>query len=88
MVEALWLGKALIMTDVSGARDVLGSDNDRGILVPSASSAALTSAMLELAADPGLRTRLGEAAAQHVRSTLSIDAVIPLYERAYLDLVG
>jgi glycosyltransferase involved in cell wall biosynthesis len=83
MIEALWMGKPLVITDVSGATDLI--DNGRnGLLVPKADSQALGSAIEKLAADESLRKSLGAAGHAFVQLHLSVEKVIPRYERVYL----
>ena len=81
MAEALWMRKPLIITDVSGAPDVI-RDGQNGLLVPRGDAPALAHAIERLANDPTLRTRLGEAGRTYVEEHLVIDKIIPRYERA------
>jgi glycosyltransferase EpsD len=83
MGEAMWMGKPLVITDVSGATDIIRDGN--GILVPKGDSGALAAAIEELYLDPELRQRIGNAGKQFVKSELAIENVIKLYERSYLD---
>jgi glycosyltransferase involved in cell wall biosynthesis len=83
MVEALWMRRALVITDVSGAPDII-EDGRNGLLVPRGDAAALASAVIRLARDADLRTRLGEAGRAHVEERLDIDKIIRLYEESYL----
>lgn len=83
MVEALWMGKPLIMTDVSGAPDII-REGHNGMLVPRGDSDALAEAIIHLAADASLRERLGSAGQAYVQENLVIDKVIERYEKAYL----
>jgi glycosyltransferase involved in cell wall biosynthesis len=87
MAEALWLGKALVMTDVSGAADVI-RHRENGWLVPKADAQALREAIGALAADPALRQRLGTAGRSFVESNLRVEHVIPQYERCYERALG
>lgn len=82
MAEALWMGTPLIMSDVSGAPDVI-SDGINGLLVPRANTEALASAIERLARDSCLRERLGRAGRAYVEKHLAIRSVIPQYERVY-----
>lgn len=83
MAEALWMGKPLVISDVSGAPDVV-RDGETGLLVPKEDPAALARAIERLASDAILRTRLGEAGRAYVRKHLVVEKIIPQYERAYL----
>lgn len=82
MVEALWMRKPLIITDVSGAVDII-RDSDNGLLVPKGDVAALATG-IERLSDNRLRTRLAAAGRKYVEEHLAIDKIIPRYEEAYL----
>jgi glycosyltransferase involved in cell wall biosynthesis len=87
MVEALWMAKPLVMTDVSGARDVI-RHGENGLLVPPGDPRALAHAIERLAGDPPLRASLARYGRAYVENNLSIEAVIPRYERAYSRAMG
>ena len=87
MAEALWMRKPLIITDVSGATDII-RDGENGLLVPKADPGALASAIGRLAADESLRVRLGEAGRAYVEEHLRIEKIIPQYEQVYLRTMG
>jgi glycosyltransferase involved in cell wall biosynthesis len=57
--QALIAGKPVISYDIDGAREVVVTDQT-GYLVPPKSIDGIAEAIIRLAADPGLRTRLGE----------------------------
>lgn len=82
VIEALAGGRAVVATDVGGVRDVIGSDGGR--LVPPRDPDAVATAILELLADPSLRSRLGATGRTRVypeydASTL-VRRVTSLYE--------
>jgi glycosyltransferase involved in cell wall biosynthesis len=83
MVEALWMSKPLVITDVSGAADII-RDGENGLLVPKADAQALADAMLRLARDPSLGKRLGAAGHELVSRELVIEKKITDYERSFL----
>ena len=83
MIEALWMGKPLIITDVSGASDVI-SDGNNGLLVPRADSTTLSHAVERVVGDRELASRLAAAGRRSVESRLEASRIIPLYEQAYL----
>ncbi|MHB1956210.1 MAG: glycosyltransferase, partial [Sulfobacillus sp.] len=87
MIEALWLGKPLIMSDVSGASDVI-IDGDNGLLTPAGNVSAIASALVNLANDDGVRATIGKRAASSVRNRLSIASIVPHFERLYATVVG
>lgn len=82
MAETMWMGKPLLITDVSGSMDVI-CDGVNGIIVPRGNPAALTTKMLNLAEDSGLRARVGQAGRTYVESNLLIEKIIGRYEEAY-----
>jgi glycosyltransferase involved in cell wall biosynthesis len=67
--EAMNRGLAVIASDAVGAAaGGLVRDGRNGLVVPAGDSDALAGAIRRLAADPALRTRLGEAGARDVRA--------------------
>jgi len=82
MVEAQWMGTPLVMTDVSGARDLITS-GQTGLIVPPANAGALAAAIRKLYRDPELRLELAAGGRARVESSLHLDAVIPRYEAVY-----
>ncbi|HKR59920.1 MAG TPA: glycosyltransferase family 4 protein [Pyrinomonadaceae bacterium] len=87
MVEALWLNKPLIITDVSGAADIIRT-GENGIIIPKGDEDALADSLVRLATDQSLRATLGRAGRQYVQETFVIDKMIQEYEAAYLRAVG
>ena len=87
MVEALWMQTPLVMTDVSGARDVI-RHGENGLIVPPGDPAALDEAIDRLARDAAFRASLAKAGREYVEKNLSIKAVIPRYEEAYKKAMG
>lgn len=57
LLEAMAAGAAIVASDIPGYRDVIG-DNERGLLVRSASPEAIADAVVRLARDPGFRNTL------------------------------
>lgn len=62
-MEAAACGRAMVLTNVRGCREI-GRHERELLLVPPRDSDALTAALDRLLNDPALRARLGEAAAQ------------------------
>jgi glycosyltransferase involved in cell wall biosynthesis len=75
VMEAMALGKAVILTDVDGARELV--ENERsGLIVPPGDPAALAAAIRRVADDPELRSRLGREARVRVREQFTLEAMI------------
>jgi glycosyltransferase involved in cell wall biosynthesis len=85
MGEAMWLERPLVMTDVSGATDII-EDGVNGFVVPKRDPSALASAILRLHADEHLRTEVAAAGRRSVTTELTPERVVPRYEAVY-DLV-
>ncbi len=81
MCEALWLQKPLIISDVSGAVDIINEAT--GVMVPKGDAHALSSAMIELAKDTEKRREIGENGSNFVNRELSIDKMIKEYEDSF-----
>lgn len=87
MAEALFMGRPLVISDVSGA-DELVPDSSMGVVVPCGDTAAIGRAVIDLASDAARRATLAGAARNHARSRFTIEAVAPLYERVYRMCLG
>ena len=82
MCEAMWLGKPLLMTDVSGARDII-NDGENGLVVPKTDQDALAAGITALARDVELRGRLGRNGQASVTARFTIDKMIRYYENSF-----
>lgn len=84
LLEAAACGRPLVATDVPGCREVC-QDGATGVLVPPRDPAALAGAIGRLAADAGLRHRLGQGARRFVEERFSSDRihaqVLAVYDR-------
>ena len=87
MGEAMWMSKPLIITDVSGATDII-TTGENGILVPKANSKALADSIINLFKNPELRLRIGKNGREYVEEHLIISTVIKMYEASYYKTVG
>jgi glycosyltransferase involved in cell wall biosynthesis len=83
MIEALWMCKPLVITDVSGVQDVI-INGKNGLIVPLGDTAALASAIELIASNTALCKKLGEAGRSFVEESLRMGKIIPLFEEAYL----
>jgi glycosyltransferase involved in cell wall biosynthesis len=84
LVEAMALGKAVVVTRVGGLPEVVEDGKD-GILVPPADPQALASRIIELLADADLRRRLGLAARRRA-AAFDVRASVRRAEEAYEEL--
>jgi glycogen(starch) synthase len=78
-------GLPCITTDVGSVREIV-VDELSGLLVAPGSVDELAAAIQRLAADPGLRHRLGMEARRRVEQDFSLDAKTTEFER-YLDRI-
>jgi glycosyltransferase involved in cell wall biosynthesis len=83
--EAMSRGKPVIGTDPGGHTDLI-VDGETGLLVPGGDVPALANAMQALISNPGMRERLGRAAAQRSR-LFTAEVTIPRIERLYEGLI-
>ncbi|MGH2697718.1 MAG: glycosyltransferase family 4 protein [Actinomycetota bacterium] len=60
-IEAAAMGKALVLTDIRGCREVVRDGHD-GLLIPVREPDALSAAVIRLLEEPTLRAELGQAA--------------------------
>lgn len=80
LVEAMASGLPCIATDVCSVREILVEERS-GLLVTPGNVAELAAAVRRLAADPGLRRRLGTEARQRVERDFSLEAKTTELER-------
>ena len=66
-IEAAAMGRAMVLTDIRGCREV-ARDGKEALLVPPRDPDALAAAILRLVRDPEERARLGRAAAARARA--------------------
>jgi glycosyltransferase involved in cell wall biosynthesis len=78
MLEAMAAGLPILCTSVGGIPGVV-TDRRSGILVPPRDERAMAVALVELAADPALRQRLGATAARTHHERFDADAMIDRY---------
>jgi glycosyltransferase involved in cell wall biosynthesis len=86
IMEAMAHGLPVISTTVGGIPDVVTPET--GILVPPEDTEALAVAMLRLAADPALRTRMGAAAKFRYEELFSPDSVLPVMINRYQAVIS
>lgn len=85
-IEAMACGLPAIATDVGGVPEVV-ADGDSGRLVPPGDPAAIASAISELAADSGMRARMGARGEEIARTKFRMSRMVDEIEALYLELV-
>lgn len=86
VLEAMAMGKAVVASDLAANREVI-TPGESGLLVPPQAPAQLAAALQELAADLGLRRRLGARAYQTIRASFTVEEMTRQVERHYLQQV-
>ena len=87
LLEAASSGRAMVTTDVPGCRDVV-EHGVNGILVPVRDPSSLAAAIETLAADRGLRERLGNEARRIVMERFTERAIVAATLVIYEELLG
>lgn len=87
LIEAAASGRPMIAANGPGLRDIV-RHGETGLLVPPRDVPALADAMARLAADPGLRRRMGQAARRLAEERFGDQAVIGATLEVYRDLLG
>jgi glycosyltransferase involved in cell wall biosynthesis/ribosomal protein S18 acetylase RimI-like enzyme len=85
-IEAAAMGRALVLTDIRGCREVARHDRE-ALLVPPRDPDALAGAISRLAADPALRHRLATAARARALERFSEEMVAERVVRHYRALL-
>jgi glycosyltransferase involved in cell wall biosynthesis len=85
LLEAMSFGLPVIATPVGGIADYVAHE-DNGLLVPPGDVDALAVSIAVLAADPELRTRLGEAARRRVAEQAGPDTIAHRWRETYSEL--
>jgi len=87
LLEAMWLRRPVIASRAGDIAEIL--DNTAGRLTPVDDPYALAAAITELAADPALRAKLGQAGRDIIeRRRLTLDASIARLKEQYLALAS
>jgi glycosyltransferase involved in cell wall biosynthesis len=86
ILEAMALGRPVVATDVGGTRDLV-RDGETGHLVPPGDGAALTRALLALAADTERAEQMGAAGRRLQREHFTGEAMVDGYARAFEEAV-
>ena len=87
VIEALAARRPAVATRVGGVPDVVRDGID-GFLVDAEDADALAAKLAELAADPGLRARMGEAGHERVLERYAVDRLVDDVDALYRDLLA
>ena len=82
MIEAMFLGNAVIMTDISGNRGMI-ENNVSGIIVPPKNASKLYEAITRLSESPELRNKLAKGSLERVSIHLSNNRTVKEYAAFY-----
>lgn len=86
-IEALASGTPVVATRVGGVPDVV-TDGVDGFLVEPGDTDAAADRLAELARDPELRARLGEAGGANARERYSVERLVDDVDRLYRELLA
>jgi glycosyltransferase involved in cell wall biosynthesis len=85
LIEAMALGLPSVASDLNGIPEAV-DDGAEGRLVPPGDSAAVAEALMTLAADEGLRRRMGHAAQARARRQFSSESTARVMSAIYREL--
>ena len=86
LLEAMAAGRPIVASRVATIPEVV-VDGETGLLVPAGDPVALADAMAQLAHDPALARRLGEAGRERLRQHFSIEKMVGDTELLYRELI-
>ena len=86
LIEAAAAARPAVSTRVGGVTDIVRPET--GLVVDPGDAAGLGTALALLAADRGLRERMGRAARSHVRERYSADRLIRDVDELYIELLS
>lgn len=86
MIEAMYLGKPVVMTDISGNRG-MAEDGISGFVVPPRDARAIARAVTALWQDPELRLTMGAKARRRIAEVLNLEKTIADYKAFYERIV-
>ncbi|HEX8156203.1 MAG TPA: glycosyltransferase [Solirubrobacteraceae bacterium] len=86
LIEAAAASRPAVSTRVGGVQDIVGPQT--GLLVPAGDATALGRAIAKLAADRGLRERMGAAARAHVQPRFQADRLVRDIDALYGELLA
>lgn len=85
IMESMACGLPVVASDAKGHTDLIGPEN--GLLFPRGDEAAFAAAIKQLAADAGLRARMGQAGREKMQR-YALNTVLPQVMERYLSVTG
>lgn len=82
LLEAMFSGKPVIASAISGIPEAVVDERD-GLLTPPGDERAVATALARFLSDASTRARFGAAALARATSTFGVDSMTDAYERAY-----
>jgi glycosyltransferase involved in cell wall biosynthesis len=86
LLEAMAAGKPIIATNVGGIPEAVENEKT-AVLVPVGDSVAFAAALLRLASDPALASRLGRAGRERHRSLFSVERMVAEYAQVFDEML-
>ncbi|MBS1604861.1 MAG: glycosyltransferase family 4 protein [Bacteroidetes bacterium] len=86
LLEAMAMGKAVVATNVDGTREVI-RDGENGLMVEAGDTTQLAQALVKMAKNADLRSRLGRCARDTIRSKFDAAAMTREIEAAYTEVL-
>ena len=86
LVEAMYLGKAVVGTDVDGIREII-EHGKTGLLIPSKDARSLADAIIQLLDNEGLANELGRNANKFIKSNYNARVMAQQTELLYRKLL-
>ena len=87
LVEAMYLGKSVIGTDVDGIREII-EHGKTGLLIPSKDAKSLANAVIQLLDNESVANELGRNASKSIKSTYDARIMAQQTELLYQELTG
>jgi glycosyltransferase involved in cell wall biosynthesis len=86
LLEAMAAGRPIVASRVATIPEVV-ADGESGLLVPAGDPLALATALAELAEQPALAVRMGEAGRERLRKQFSVEKMVGDTELLYRELL-
>lgn len=87
VLEGMAAGLPMIVTDVGGNSEAI-RDGEQGIVVPARDPARLAEALIRLAGDAELRSRMGAAARRRLQEQFTLERCADAHEKLYRALLA